>query len=141
MTNGYATQSKGNRMYQLLLSSHVVAAVASLGLFIARGILMYRGSPLIANRALKVVPRAVDTVLLATAVVLMLFISQYPFTDHWLTVKLLGLVVYIILGAVALGRGRTQQARMGAFAGGVLVFCYLYAVAITRDPLLIAGLG
>ncbi|MBK5937088.1 MAG: SirB2 family protein [Halorhodospira halophila] len=128
-------------MHQVLLSTHALAAVVSLGLFIARGILMFRGSAALENKVLRVAPQVADTVLLLTAVVLMVMIAQYPFVDGWLTVKLLGLIAYIVLGVIALRRGRTRQIRMAAFIGGIAVFGYLYLYSITREPLLIVGLG
>ncbi|MFP4648784.1 MAG: SirB2 family protein [Halorhodospira sp.] len=128
-------------MHQLLLSSHILAALLSLGLLVARGLLMARGSGLLENRFLQLAPRAVDTVLLLTAIALMFLISQYPFVDGWVTVKLLGLVLYIVLGVIALGRARSLRTRVLALGGAILVIGYLYAYSVTREPLLIVGLG
>lgn len=126
-------------MYQLLLSAHILAALLSLGLLVGRGLLAYRGSPLLAHRLVRVTPQVVDTVLLVTAVALMVTISQYPFVDGWLTVKLLGLILYIALGVVALGRNRSPRVRTLALVGAVLVIGYLYAYSVTGQPLLILG--
>ena len=52
----------------------------------------------------------------------------------WLTAKVLGLVAYIVLGAVALRRGRTKAARAPAFVAALLTAGYIVSVAVTRDP-------
>ncbi len=126
-------------MYQFLLSSHILAALLSLGLLVGRGLLAYQGSPLLEHRLLRVAPQVVDTVLLVSAVALMVTISQYPLVDGWLNIKVLGLVLYIALGVVALGRNRSPRTRTLALIGVVLVIGYLYAYSVTRQPLLILG--
>ena len=41
----------------------------------------------------------IDTVLLTAALMLATILHQYPFVHAWLTVKVLLLVVYIVLGS------------------------------------------
>jgi len=93
---------------------------------------MMLNSPMLARRWVRVAPHVVDTVLLASAIALAVTIGQYPLVHGWLTAKLFGLVAYIVLGMVALKRGRTRAARITAFCGALLVFAYIVAVAITK---------
>lgn len=86
---------------------HTGSAIISTLLVIARGVLMLAGANMHRGRALRTVPHAIDTVLLASAILLTLSISQFPFVDGWLTAKAVLLVVYIVLGSIALKRGRT----------------------------------
>jgi uncharacterized membrane protein SirB2 len=51
----------------------------------------------------------------------------------WLTAKVIGLIAYIVLGAIALKRGRTQAMCIWAFCGALLSFTYIVAVAITKS--------
>jgi uncharacterized membrane protein SirB2 len=74
-------------------------------------------------------------VLLASGVWLAWFLKQYPFAHGWITAKLLGLLAYIVLGTIALRRGRTQGVRAAAFIGAVLAAAYIVSVALTRSPL------
>jgi uncharacterized membrane protein SirB2 len=53
----------------------------------------------------------------------------------WLTAKVLGLLAYIVLGSIALKRGRTRGQRILAFAAALLAAAYVVSVALTRDPL------
>jgi uncharacterized membrane protein SirB2 len=66
----------------------------------------------------------------------MLVISaQLPFAQGWLTAKLIGLVVYILLGMMALKRGRTRKVRAVFFVAALTAFAYIVSVALTRSPL------
>jgi len=59
--------------------------------------------------------------------------GQYPFMQPWLTAKVLALVVYILLGTVALKRGRTKATRTTALVAALAVFAYIVSVALSRQ--------
>jgi uncharacterized membrane protein SirB2 len=89
---------------------------------------------------LRYLPHAVDTVLLTTALMLTTVIRQFPFSTGWLTMKVLLLVVYIVLGSIALKRGRTRRIRIAAFLAALLTVAFLLTVARAHDPLgILAG--
>jgi len=115
-------------------SIHVGSVGLSIAGFIARGALMLRDSPLLRARFVRVAPHVVDTVLLASAVWLAWLMHAYPFVDGWITAKVLGLVAYIVLGTIALKRGRTPRVRVAAFAAALVTVAYIVWVAVTHDP-------
>ena len=119
--------------YTLLKYLHLACVVLSGGGFVLRGAWMMRGSPMLARRWVRVAPHVVDTALLASAIALAVMIGQYPLVHGWLTAKVLGLLAYIVLGTIALKRGRTRGVRVAAFGGALLVFAYIVAVAITKS--------
>lgn len=121
--------------YPELRALHIACALVSLSLFVLRGGWMIRRSPLLHRRWVRVMPHVIDTVLLASAVSLALVIRQYPFTHGWLTAKVFALIVYIVLGTVALKRGRTPGTRIAAFGAALAVFLYIAATARTRNPM------
>ncbi|WP_435628495.1 SirB2 family protein [Candidatus Ferrigenium straubiae] len=121
--------------YFLLKHIHVSCAGLSFALFFLRGIWSFRGSPIMRQRWVKVVPHAVDTALLASALMLAFTIGQYPFVDGWLTAKFFGLVLYILLGTIALKHGKTRAARMVSWFGAMAVFAYIVLVARNHNPL------
>jgi uncharacterized membrane protein SirB2 len=45
------------------------------------------------------------------------------------------LLLYIVLGSIALKRGKTRASRLAAFAGALAVFSYIVSVALTKQPL------
>ena len=122
--------------YLVLKYLHVGAAIVSYCLFFLRGIWMLTDSPLLARRWVRIVPHVNDTVLLIAALWLTTVIGQYPGTSGWLTAKVAGLIVYVLLGMLALRHGRTKRVRAAAWVAAQLVFFYIVAVAVTRsiDP-------
>jgi uncharacterized membrane protein SirB2 len=119
--------------YLLVKDIHVACVILSLGGFAVRGVLMLAGSPILRARFVRIAPHVVDTALLASALWLCWLIRQYPFAAGWLTAKVIGLVVYIVLGAIALRHGRTKRVRIAAFIGAAATAAYIVSVALTHD--------
>src|SRR5215831_3577974 len=120
--------------YFELRSLHIACAVVSILLFVVRHVLNLRRINWRSSRALTIGPHIVDTLLLLSAIALTIAIHQYPFVNGWLTVKVIALVAYIVLGTVALKRGRTQAVRRIAFLSAVVVFMFIVTVAHTHSP-------
>jgi uncharacterized membrane protein SirB2 len=126
--------------YLPLRHMHIACAILTVTLFVLRGGLMIADSPWQRNVVLRYLPHAVDTVLLMTALMLTTVIRQFPFSTGWLTMKVLLLVVYIVLGSIALKRGRTRRIRIAAFVAALLTVAFLLTVARAHDPLgILAG--
>ena len=119
--------------YVILKYTHVAAVVASFTLFFVRGLWMMTTPEKLAVRWVRVVPHVIDTVLLVSAIALAAITAQYPFVQPWLTAKVLALLAYIVLGTVAIRRGRTRHVRIVAWILALIVFGYIVAVARTRD--------
>ena len=116
---------------------HIVCALLSGSGFIYRGILMLRGSPLLRARLMKIAPHVVDTVLLISAISLASQWGWAALEMPWLLTKIVALLIYIVLGAIALRRGRTKRVRATAWLAALGVFAYIVAVAITKNPLVL----
>ncbi|TMH34844.1 MAG: regulator SirB [Betaproteobacteria bacterium] len=120
--------------YPTLKMVHVGSAVLSLALFSVRGAWMMVSPARLGQPWVKVVPHVVDTVLLGSAIALAIAIGNYPGTHAWLTAKVAGLVAYVVLGSIALKRGRTRAIRVAAFFAALAVFAYIVSVAVTKSP-------
>lgn len=120
--------------YSLLLSLHVGAVMLSGALFLVRGASMLAQADWQQRGIWRVLPHAVDSVLLAAAVGLIVALNGQPLGQPWLYAKLLALLGYIVLGSIALKRGRSYRQRLLAFAGAILVFTYIVGVALSRSP-------
>ncbi len=120
--------------YLILKYTHVAAVIASFALFFLRGLWMMAAPARLAVRWVRVVPHVIDTVLLGSAIALAATTAQYPFVHPWLTAKVLALVLYILLGTVAIRRGRTRRVRIVAWILALGVFGYMVAVARARVP-------
>ena len=120
--------------FLLLKGLHITCAITSYTLFLLRGIWSLRGSPIMQQRWVRIVPHVVDTLLLASAIALAVAIRQYPFVDAWLTAKVAGLLLYIGLGFVALRFGKRRSTRLFAWLMAQAVFAYIVLVAIQHNP-------
>jgi len=120
-------------IYPALKLLHVACVVATASASCWRGIWMLGESPLLRHPLTRVLPHLNDTLLLAAGIGMAMMLHQYPLVDGWLTAKLLALLLYIVLGTVALKRGRTKRIRILAFGGALLTLSYLVAVALTRS--------
>lgn len=87
------------------------------------------------QRWVKIAPHIIDTTLLASAVSLAILLNMSPSDQNWLLAKIIGLVVYIILGTVALKRGKTKTIRVSAFVLALLTFIYIVKVALAKSAL------
>ena len=112
---------------------HMTCAVLSGGFFTLRGIWMLMDSPLLQRRWAKIAPHIIDTVLLASALIMVVWSRQYPFVQPWLTAKLFALLLYIVLGTIALKRGKTKTVRAIAYVGALAIFSYIVTVALTHQ--------
>lgn len=121
--------------YLALRQAHIALALLSVGLFCVRGLLMLGESPRVHAAWLRYPSYLIDTLLLTAALMLMSVIRQYPFVDGWLTMKVCLLVAYVVLGSVALKRGRSRSARAAAFVAALLVVTLLFGVARAHHPL------
>lgn len=119
--------------YVALKYLHVTTVIVSYSLFVVRGAWMLADSPMLAKRWVRIVPHVNDTLLLVAAIWLTTLIGQYPGTSAWLTAKVTGLIVYILIGMVAIRHGPTKPIRVTAWVAAQIVFFYIVAVALTRD--------
>jgi uncharacterized membrane protein SirB2 len=120
--------------YGTVKSVHVSAAALSIAMFVGRGAAVLRSPQALQPKWARITPHVVDTVLLASA--LWLAWQQAAGSAHgWLAAKIAALVVYIVLGTIALKRGRTRGVRIAAFAAAVATFGYIVSVALTKSPL------
>ena len=122
--------------YLEIRNIHIGSVLASGALFLLRGagVNIFKASwPMWAP--VRYLSYTIDTVLLTAALMLMTIVQQYPFVHHWLTVKVLLLIVYIALGSSALKQGKTRKRRLGFFAAALIVFAFIISVARAHDPL------
>ena len=121
--------------YPQIKMLHIASIMASGTLFTLRGLLMLFKAKIGNNIAVRVLSWTIDSTLLMTALMLITMLHQYPFVQAWLTVKVVFLVVYIVLGVFALRRGRSLRARALYFVAALAVFGFIYSVARAHHPL------
>ena len=125
--------------YPQIKAVHIWSVAASGSLFFLRGAaLNLFGAGWMKALPVRILSWTIDTVLLTAALMLMTIVRQYPFVHHWLTVKVVLLVVYIALGLTAF-RGRSPGLRIGCWLAALAIYAFIYSVARAHDPLGLLG--
>jgi len=121
--------------FELLKMLHIGCAFLSIAGFSLRGYWMITGNRLLRSRGSRIAPHVLDTVLLASAVGMLVIWHVNPLSLGWLSAKLLALLLYIVLGMVAFRFGKTRSVRITAFVLALLMVAYIVSVAYTKSPL------
>ena len=116
-------------------SIHMLLALSSIGLFVYRGwylILLEKNLP---YPWLRVVPHVNDTVLLGLGVALLWRSEVIAWSDTWLLTKLTLLLLYIVLGMVAMKWAKVRSTRLLAWVAAIALFAYMLAIALSKKAL------
>lgn len=119
--------------YLILKHAHMGMAYLSILLFAARGGMMLgERHALLASWPVRILPHVIDSLLLALAVTLVVMGGWPVLHSPWILAKIVGLLLYIVLGTVALKRGKTRQIRAVALSLALIVAGYIVLVAKTK---------
>ena len=121
-------------LFESLKFIHVSCAFISIGGFGLRGYWMVSDDPLLQHRAAKVVTHIIDTLLLGSAITLLLILHLSPLAQPWLIAKIVALLIYIGLGMVALRFGRTRKTKVITWLLALLTVGYIVSVAYSKSP-------
>jgi uncharacterized membrane protein SirB2 len=120
--------------YFTIKAVHQAAVALSVTGFFARGLGSLSGARWVGGRLAKTLPHLVDTVLLASALLLAWTLRLSPAQAPWLLAKIIGLLLYIGLGVVALKPGRPTPVRAAAWLAALVTFGWIVSVAISKNP-------
>jgi uncharacterized membrane protein SirB2 len=120
--------------YPQLKLTHLVLVAASGTLFSLRALGVLAGARWPLRRGPRVASVAIDTLLLAAGATLWAVLGLDLGHSPWLAAKLVLLLLYIVLGSVALRGERSTAARLGFLLAAWAVFAAMVAIARTRDP-------
>lgn len=113
---------------------HIVSVAAGFALFFVRGLWMMQSYPDSQEKWVRVLPHAVDAVIVLSAIV-MLAMSPTGWPGDWLTVKLALIVVYVVLALYLFRGARALATKFLAWLLGLLVFLFITTIAVLNDPL------
>lgn len=122
-------------MYYWVKTIHVTCVTATGTFFALRFFWMITRPALLQKTWVKRLPVVVDTTLLVSGITMAVMSHQYPGVMPWLTAKLIALLVYIIIGSIALKRGPTRRIRIYAGIFALTTVIYIICVALTRNPI------
>ena len=118
--------------YLAIKHLHVTAAVISILFFIVRAVWSVTESPRLQSRFARIAPHIIDTILLLAGIYLASVIGWH---QPWIAAKIVGLILYIAVGALAIKRGKTPGSRAFCAVIAVVIFLYIVGAALTKSPL------
>lgn len=125
--------------YPLIKNLHLLTVAVTILLFLLRFYWQRIGSAMLQRRWVRILPHVNDTLLLLSGASLVMISHFYPFSPQgsWLTEKLLGVIIYIALGSVALSRRpRSDRTRWIAFIVALIALVTIIKLALSKMPLL-----
>ena len=117
--------------YVIFKHLHMTAVALSGLLFMVRGLWLLQGSAQLQAKWVKITPHVVDTLLLVSAIAMLVVAQQFP---AWVHVKITLLVVYIGLGLMAFKKAKTQGQKLTFLLAAMAVYMFLISVALTKSP-------
>lgn len=114
---------------------HTAAALTSGGLFLVRGLGVQASARWAMATPVRFLSYSIDSVLLTAALMLISVLPAAMFANGWLWAKLVLLVSYVLLGTLALKRGRTPRVRQICLVAAALAYAAIYATARAHHPL------
>jgi len=121
--------------YLPIKAVHIFAVCLSGIVFFIRGLLLLNHRQWAMSAPIRYASYGIDTVLLTAALMLATMLPSAMFANGWLALKIVLLVIYIVLGSMALKCGRTRRSRGIFFVAALLVYGYMISIAIAHHPL------
>jgi uncharacterized membrane protein SirB2 len=120
-------------LYLGLLHAHLSLAILSGTVFVTRGALVLAGQESHANAApVRLASYGIDSLLLAAAIALLVQLHWAPLHARWLQLKLGMLVIYVVLGALALRHARRRWLRACCYLGALCALGAMFRLALSR---------
>ena len=120
--------------YPQIREAHIFAVIASGGLFALRGAFALAGARWPHAAPVRYLSYSIDTTLLTAALMLVTILPGAMFANHWLTVKLGIVALYVALG-VATMRARDPGVRVVCYIAALAAFVLVVGIARMHQPL------
>jgi len=121
-------------VYYWVKNLHLATVTLNICIFMLRFYWMMQRPGLVHKKPIRYLSVTNDTLLLIAGISMAMMSQQYPFVAPWLTTKLVVLLIYIILGTIALKRGSSMRIRISCGIIALCCFFYIVSVAFSRTP-------
>ena len=122
-------------LYPQIREVHILAVIASGSLFTLRGASSLAGARWPHAAPVRYLSYTIDTTLLTAALMLVTILPAAMFANHWLTLKLVLVVTYVLLGVLAMKRRQAHGIRIGCYFAALATFGWIVGIARMHQPL------
>lgn len=120
-------------MISALVYSHQLLALLTLAVFLLQGLLGLAAPGYVRHPGIRIGAHAIYTLLLLTAIALLVAYGWNPLDFGWILVKIVLLVVFILLGIVAFKQRFPNPVRLVAWLGALAALLWAYASGLTQS--------
>ena len=120
--------------YPQVREVHILAVILSGSLFALRGGCAITGMRWPRAAPVRYLSYTIDTTLLTAALMLVTMLPAAMFANHWLTVKLCFVVLYVVLG-IATMRARRRGMQAVFYVAALLAYATAFGIARAHHPL------
>ena len=120
--------------YLAIKHTHIALVSTSGALFLARGLGVLSGASWPMQAMARRLSVAIDVLLLAAGITLWSLLGLNPTRETWLGTKLVLLLLYIVLGSLALKRAPTRGGKATFLLAALAVFGFMVSVALAHQP-------
>ena len=114
---------------------HIISVAASFALFFVRGLWVMQSFPEPQEKWVRVLPHAVDAVLVLSGLALLAMSPLSGWPGDWLTVKLALVIVYAALALYLFRGARAMAVKILAWLPALLILLFIATIAVLRNPL------
>jgi len=118
-------------MYKYIIFIHSAIAFTSISLFIIRSFILFY----IKENKYKKISYLIDSCLAISGITLAYMGNRIPFTESWITVKLILVFLYIIFGIISF-RASNLKVQLAFWVVSMLVVSYIFQLALSKSFLL-----
>lgn len=122
---------KAIQMYKYIIFIHSAIAFTSISLFIIRSFILFY----IKENKYKKISYLIDSCLAISGITLAYMGNRIPFTESWITVKLILVFLYIIFGIISF-RASNLKVQLAFWVVSMLVVSYIFQLALSKSFLL-----
>jgi len=113
-------------MEQYIPQLHIIVGAAALLVYVIRGVMMLADNT---TSRIMLALSSITTILLFASGVFMGFAKQLSFSDGFMATKLVGLLLFVGFGVVALKQGLSKPVASVLWLLGLAAFVYTYLIA------------
>lgn len=116
-----------------LAHTHMLMAMLTIAVFVLQGILALAAPAVLRHKAMRIIPHVIYTLLLVTALALLVVYGWNPLAFGWIIMKIILLVVFIGLGIIAFRPSFPAATRVACWVVALGALLWAYSSALTRS--------